>query len=45
MTYQNFTNVSLIVRNGASMHITLTFDKEEIYAQLSTNTITERIKS
>lgn len=45
MTCQNFINVSLIVQKRASMHIIFTFDKEETYAQLSTNMITEQIKS
>lgn len=45
MTCQNFTNVSLIVRKGDSMYIIPTVDKEETYAQLSTNMITEHIKS
>lgn len=44
MTCQNFTNVSLIVRKGAGMHIIPTFDKRETYAQLSTNMITEQVK-
>lgn len=45
MTCQHFTSVSLIVQKDASMHIILTFDKKETYAQLSTNMITEQIKS